>query len=132
MAKRYDMKDAVIGEFNMEVLLDSHPEKVKFTPISKYPSVSRDLAFVVDQTLPVATSSRGIRKCGKLGKENIIQEVEVFDVYEGEHVEAGKKSIALTITFQSADKTLTDQDINTIHEKVLDALRKDVNAELRA
>ena len=132
MAKRYDMKDAVIGEFNMEVLLDSHPEKVKFTPISKYPSVSRDLAFVVDQTLPVANIIKSIRKCGKLGKENIIQEVEVFDVYEGEHVEAGKKSIALTITFQSADKTLTDQDINTIHEKVLDALRKDVNAELRA
>ena len=47
-------------------------------------------------------------------------------------MDSGKKSIALTITFQSADKTLTDQDINTIHEKVLDALRKDVNAELRA
>ena len=105
---------------------------MKVTPISKYPSVSRDLAFVVDQTLPVANIIKSIRKCGKLGKENIIQEVEVFDVYEGEHVEAGKKSIALTITFQSADKTLTDQDINTIHEKVLDALRKDVNAELRA
>ena len=63
MAKRYDMKDAVIGEFNMEVLLDSHPEKVKFTPISKYPSVSRDLAFVVDQTLPVANIIKSIRKC---------------------------------------------------------------------
>ena len=73
------------------------------------------------------TSSRA-----SLGKENVIQSVEVFDVYEGEHVEAGKKSVALTISFQSAEKTLTDQDINQIHEKVLEALQKDVNAQLRS
>ncbi len=132
MAKRYDVKDAIIAECNMEVLLEEHPEKVKFTPISKYPSLTRDLAFVVDRQSAVGDILKRIRRCGKLGKENIIQDVEVFDVYEGEHVEAGKKSIALTITFQSGTKTLTEQEINQIHEKVLETLRREIHAELRS
>ena len=132
MAKKYDVKDAVMGEFNIEVLLDNPAGKVKFTPLSKYPSVGRDLALVVDAQVHVGDIIKSIKKCGKLGKENVIQSVEVFDVYEGEHVEAGKKSVALTISFQSAEKTLTDQDINQIHEKVLEALQKDVNAQLRS
>ena len=132
MAKKYDVKDAVMGEFNIEVLLDNPAGKVKFTPLSKYPSVGRDLALVVGAQVHVGDIIKSIKKCGKLGKENVIQSVEVFDVYEGEHVEAGKKSVALTISFQSAEKTLTDQDINQIHEKVLEALQKDVNAQLRS
>lgn len=132
MAKAYELKQAVMGEFSMEVLLDNKPAKVKFEPISRYPSVSRDLAFVVDADTAVGDIIRSIKKCGKLDKENIIQDVEVFDVYEGEHVEAGKKSIALSITFQSAQRTLKDEDINQIHDKVLEALQKEVGAQLRA
>ena len=132
MAKQYDVKDAVMGEFNMEVLLENAAAKVKFEPISKYPSVSRDLALVVDRGVHVGDIINSIQKCGKLGKENVIQNVEVFDVYEGEHVEADKKSVALTIVFQSAEKTLTDQDINQIHEKVMETLQKEVQAQLRA
>ena len=132
MAKAYGVKQAVMGEFSMEVLLDNKPAKVKFEPISRYPSVSRDLAFVVDAGTAVADIIRSIKKCGKLDKENIIQDVEVFDVYAGEHVEEGKKSIALSITFQSAQRTLKDEDINQIHDKVLEALQKEVGAQLRA
>ena len=73
-----------------------------------------------------------IKKNGKLNKENIIQNVEVFDVYTGEHVEKGYKSIALTMTFQSYERTLKDEEINTIFNTVLEALQKDVNAQLRA
>ena len=62
----------------------------------------------------------------------MIQNVEVFDVYEGEHVEAGKKSVALTVVFQSAEKTLTDQDINQINDKIMETLQKEVQAQLRS
>ena len=132
MAKRYDIKDVVMGEFSMEVLLDQNAGKVKYLPISKYPSVSRDYALVVDTDVQVGTIINSIKKCGKLGKENVIQNVEVFDVYEGEHVEEGKKSVALTVVFQSTEKTLTDQDINQIHEKIMETLQKEVQAQLRS
>ena len=132
MAKKYDVKEVVMGEFDMEVLLEQAAGKVKFAPISKYPAVSRDLALVVDAQVQVGDIINSIKKCGKLGKENVIQTIEVFDVYEGEHVEDGKKSVALTVVFQSTEKTLTDQDINQIHEKVLEALQNEVQAQLRS
>ena len=72
------------------------------------------------------------KKNGKLEKENIIQNVEVFDVYTGEHVEKGSKSIALSIVFQSAQRTLKDADINEIHNRILETLEKDLHAQLRA
>ncbi|MEG0470389.1 MAG: phenylalanine--tRNA ligase subunit beta, partial [Longicatena sp.] len=91
-----------------------------------------DLAFVVKEDVKVANIINSIKKNGKLGKENIIQNVEVFDVYTGEHVEKGNKSIALSITFQSFEKTLKDTEINSIHELILETLKKDVQAELRS
>lgn len=67
-----------------------------------------------------------------MGKENIIQNVEVFDVYTGEHVEEGHKSIALSINFQSNERTLKDKEINEIFDKILETLKHDVDAQLRA
>lgn len=132
VAKRYGINETVAMEINMEILLKNKPAKVKFTEISKYPSVTRDYALVVQEDVKVADIISSIKKNGKLEKENIIQNVEVFDVYMGEHVEAGYKSIALTVTFQSFNKTLKDTEINEIHEKIMASLKKDVNAELRA
>ncbi|MFR6489575.1 MAG: phenylalanine--tRNA ligase subunit beta, partial [Clostridium sp.] len=119
-------------EINLEVLLRNKPQKVKFSEVSKYPSISRDLAFVVKDEVKVGDIITSIKKNGKLHKENIIQNVEVFDVYTGEHVEKGSKSIALRIVFQSAERTLKDADINEIHNKILETLEKDLHAQLRA
>lgn len=131
MAQRYDIAETVAAELNLEVLLKNKAGKVKFSEISKYPSITRDLALVVAEDVPVADIVRSIKKNGKSGKENIIQNVEVFDVYTGEHVEKGYKSIALSIIFQSYERTLKDEEINAIHEKILETLKKDVNAQLR-
>ena len=105
MAQAYDITETLALEINLEVLLKNKPGKVKFTEVSKYPSISRDLAFVVKEDVKVADIISSIKKNGKLEKENIIQNVEVFDVYTGEHVEKGSKSIALSIVFQSAQRT---------------------------
>lgn len=131
MAQRYDIAETVAAELSLEVLLKNKAGKVKFSEVSKYPSITRDLALVVAEDVPVADIVRSIKKNGKSGKENIIQNVEVFDVYTGEHVEEGYKSIALSIVFQSYERTLKDEDINSIHDKILETLKKDVHAQLR-
>lgn len=121
----------MIAELNLEVILKNKAAKVKFKPISKYPSITRDLAFVVDDGVKVGQIAASIERHGKCGKENIITDIEVFDVYTGEHVETGKKSIALSITFQSQERTLKDEEINAVHQAILAALEKDVHAVLR-
>ena len=128
LAKLCDVDQEVIMlEVNLEVLLNSNAGKVKYVPVSKYPSVTRDLAFVVNKEVPVAKIKELIRKAGK----QIIRQVDVFDVYTGEHVDADSKSIALSIVFQASEATLTDAQINEIHDKIIASLEKEVGAKLR-
>ena len=131
IAKKYGIEPTIAAELDLEVLLSNKASKVKFEEVSKYPAVSRDLAMVVAENVKVEKIIAGIRKNGKLGKENIIKSVEVFDVYTGEHVEKGFKSIALSMVFQSFEKTLKDQEINTIFNQIIETLEKEVNAQLR-
>lgn len=132
MAKEFNVtNDVIIGELSLEVVLKNKAAKVRFKPLSKYPSITRDLAFVVDETVPAQQILASIEKNGKLEKETIITDIEVFDVYTGEHVEKGQKSIALSITFQANDRTLKDNEINDVHQAILHALEKDVQAKLR-
>lgn len=132
MAKDFNVSnDVVIAELTLDVILKNKAAKVKFKPISKYPSITRDLAFVVDGSIPAQKILSSIEKHGKLDKENIITDIEVFDVYTGEHVEQGQKSIALSITFQSNDRTLKDNEINEVYQAILQALESDVQAKLR-
>lgn len=127
MAKRYGVNDdCVMCELNLEILLKNKASKVKFEPISKYPQVTRDLALLVKDDVQVATIIKAIKK-----NTPIIQTVEVFDVYMGEHVEKGYKSIALSILFQSQDSTLKEEEINMIHEKILDTLKNELSVQLR-
>lgn len=128
MAKKYDVSsDCVMMEANLEVLLNNKASKIKFEGISKYPSVTRDLALVVKKEIKAGDIVETIKRCDRA----IVKNVEVFDVYTGEHVASDCKSIALSILFQSKEKTLTDQEINDVHQKILDALKKEYDAELR-
>lgn len=127
MAKRYGVNDdCVMCELNLEILLKNKASKVKFEPISKYPQVTRDLALLVKDDVQVATIIKAIKKNSPL-----IQAVEAFDVYVGDHVEKGYKSIALSIIFQSQDSTLKEEEINAIHDKILDTLKNELSAQLR-
>lgn len=133
MAKEYDVqKQTIMAEMNLDVLLKNKAGKVKYTSMSKYPQVSQDLAFVVHEDVKVGDITACIERSGKLEKENVIKSIEVFDIYTGEHVEDGYKSIALSVTFQSATHTLSDGDITQLREQILTALEKDVKAQLRA
>ena len=130
-AKELELKDVIIGEFNFEKIIEVKKSKIKFAPISKYPSVQRDVAFVIERNLPVQNVKDVILKNGKIGKENVIRTVDIFDVYEGEHVQSDEKSVAIKIIFQSDHHTLTDKEINELFDKILNCIKKECNAQLR-
>lgn len=132
-AKENDVKRIYMAELDLDMIMGVKKSKIKFTPISKYPSIMRDLAFVVDRKLPVQKIVDTISRHGRdlETKETILKNVEVFDVYEGEHVNADQKSVAITLEFQSGTHTLTDAQINRVFETILKALEKDCNALLR-
>lgn len=92
----------------------------KYEGIAKFPSVTRDLALVVDKSIFVGQIEKVIRKCG--GK--LLESFQLFDVYEGEQVAAGKKSVAYSLTFRDKTKTLSDADVNPVVEKLLEELGK--------
>lgn len=125
-AKKFDCKRVCYAELSIEPVLNAKTGRIRFTELPKFPSVSRDIALVVDEKVTAGEILKTARNSGA----KILVDAEVFDVYEGEHVAEGKKSVALTLTYQT-DHTLRDEEITEAHEKILNNLKKKLNAELR-
>lgn len=121
-------KNTTIGEFNLDAIYQIKTGKVKFKPIPKFPSVTRDIALVLDRNIMVGDVVNCIKKYGK----PLVKNVEIFDVYTGEKIEENKKSVAISLTYLSLDKTLTEQEINLVHTNILNKLEKEFNAVLRS
>jgi phenylalanyl-tRNA synthetase beta chain len=112
-------------ELNQEAVLE---RKVpKFTSLSKFPSVRRDMALIVEDAVSASAISDCISACG----ETAIREVQIFDVYRGAGVAEGCKSVALSLILQDFSQTLTESEIDAIFRRVLDALAAKLNAKLR-
>lgn len=126
------VKNAVMAELDLDKILHTKKSKIRFTPVSKYPAVVRDLAFVVKKDLPASRIVEVIKRSGKLDKESVVRNVDVFDVYEGEHVGADEKSVALTMTFQSDKQTLDEEKINKVFNQIIDAIVSQCKATLRS
>ncbi|MBE6121547.1 MAG: phenylalanine--tRNA ligase subunit beta [Erysipelotrichaceae bacterium] len=127
-AEKFDLKRVVYAELTIDPLFETKPGKLRFEAIDRYPSVSRDIALVVASDITAGQILEVIKKSGR----KLVRSTEVFDVYEGEHVAEGYKSVALRIVYQAADHTLKDEEITEIHNFILENLRKKVKAELRA
>ena len=124
----YDMKGEVyIAVLNMDVLTMLADFDIKYSGIAKYPGSTRDLSLVCDKSVFVGQIEEIIKKCG--GK--LLESYKLFDVYEGEQIEEGKKSVAYTMTFRAQDRTLADAEVNKIIEKLLKELGK-LGIEIRA
>jgi len=116
-----------VFEINLDKLLDKKVSKMKYKEISKYPSVKKDIAILVDRNVPSQKIEMVIKKAaGKLLISN-----KVFDVYTGKGIDANKKSIAYSLEFGATDRTLTDEEINASMDKVVAAVEKEFKAELR-
>ena len=126
-AKAYEVNDTYVAELNLTAILALRTRALKFKAIPLYPAVSRDIALVVDSKVPASDVVKTIKRASK----QLVKSAEVFDVYEGEHMEEGKKSLAISLLFQDPSRTLDDATINLAMEKILEACKKDHNAVLR-
>ena len=121
VAATYDMPTRVyIAEVNLAALFAIETPKTLYKALPRFPAVERDLALLCDAAMPVASIEAIIRKSG--GK--ILESVDLFDVYQGAQIEAGKKSVAYSLKFRAADRTLSDEDIDPALNKIFAKLKE--------
>ncbi|NJK41572.1 MAG: phenylalanine--tRNA ligase subunit beta [Acaryochloridaceae cyanobacterium SU_2_1] len=123
-------------ELNLDLLLEQLARQQKratlFSAYSSYPAADRDLAFFIDSTVSVAEIEQTIWKATGGRQASLLKIVELFDEYQGEHVPVGQRSLAFRLVYQSRDRTLTDAEVNPLHQKVREALEKQFQVSLRS
>ena len=117
--------DLFIFSFELDKLIFESSKS--FEEYSKFPSSARDLAFVFDKEV----NADEIKEVIQNSAGEFYKDLEIFDIYEGERIDAGKKSIALSISWQSSSKTLLDSDIDTAVEKIVNSIKKELDGTLR-
>lgn len=125
--KEYDLHETYVFDLNLAEILNQYVQEDTYTQIPKYPATSQDLAFVVDRNVASKQLEEAIIEKG----QPYLQSVKVFDVYQGEHMEEGKKSIAYHLVFQHHERTLTDEEIEEIRKKIITHLQTEFGAVLR-
>ena len=100
---------------------------IRYTPLPRYPSTSRDIALLIDEDIAVGDIEKAIKEAAG----TMLEKVALFDIYRGEQVDKGKKSAAFTLTYRDNEKTLTDKDADKVNGRVLDALKEKFDAVLR-
>ena len=117
-----------VAEINIDTVFENLNLTKSYNPLPKYPSTSRDIALIVKDEVFV----KQIEDIIKANGEDLVESYKLFDVYKGAQIEEGHKSIAYSITYRSKDKTLTDEDVAKVHEKILSELSEKLNANLRS
>lgn len=127
VAENYGINERILC-FTLDVdSLFAHTQTdATYTPLPKFPAVTRDLALICDETIPVRILEKAITK----GAGNLLETIQLFDVYQGEQIEGGKKSVAFNIVLRSAENTLAEEQVNSTMKKVMKELEK-VGANLR-
>ncbi len=128
VAKNFGMDSAIYAaELNFTVLTDLLLPEATYTPLPKYPAVTRDIAVVVDEEITVAQLENAIVAGG--GK--LLREVKLFDIYRGKGIDDGKKSVAFNLLLRADDRTLTDTDSDSVFTSIMTKLEADCGAKLR-
>ena len=126
--KNFDMKKrAFVGELLVQRLLDFAIPNYTYKELPKYPATKRDLAFILDEDI----DSYSIEKIVKKNAKDLLEKYEVFDVYTGEGIDDGMKSLAFSVIFRANDRTLKDEEVNEIIEKIIEDITKDLSGKLR-
>ncbi len=129
VARNFDIEDPVfVCELGLEVLAGGVKSEATYVPLPKFPPVTRDLAFVVEDTVTQESLANAILESGK----PLLVSVVLFDEYRDDKIGAGKKSLAYALEFQSQDHTLKDQETDPVVARIVDAARKSCGAILRS
>lgn len=128
VSRKYGLETPVyIGELDFESVFLNSRTDIKFKELPKYPAVTRDIAMLVDKNVPVADIEEIIRKAsGKL-----LESVQLFDVYEGEQIPEGKKSVAYSAVYRASDRSLTGEEVQKAFDKTVRSLEHRIGAQLR-
>jgi phenylalanyl-tRNA synthetase beta chain len=129
VAENYDLPETplLVGEFNMEVIIESVPVLFDVSSTPSQPPILEDIALIVDEHVPAAEVENLIRQTGG----RTITDVRLFDVYRGDQIGAGKKSLAYSLTYQDPARTLTDKDAAKVRNKIVRRLEQKLGAQLR-
>ncbi|MFE6170119.1 phenylalanine--tRNA ligase subunit beta [Viridibacillus arvi] len=124
--KANGLKETYVMEMNLAAILEASTEALVYVPVPRFPSMSRDIALVVDRSVAAADLETIIRQAGG----TLLKDVRVFDLYEGDKMEEGKKSVAFSLQYFEPERTLTDEEVVAAHDEVLKALAE-ANAQIR-
>ena len=113
--------------FEIDIKNINFKREIQYAPISRFPSIKRDIAIIIDELIPVADVMQLIRDKAT----NLLNNLQLFDLYQGEGIEKGKKSLALGLTFQATSSTLKDEEVETIMGNIIDGLHNNFGAKLR-
>ncbi|MFC0522388.1 phenylalanine--tRNA ligase subunit beta [Pontibacillus salicampi] len=127
LQKQYDLKSTFVYDIDLQAVIEAAEQEESYTPIPRHPSVSRDIALVVDEDVKAAELQRTIMETG----QPLVQHALVFDLYQGEHLPEGKKSLAFTLRYLNPERTLTDEEVEETHQAILEKVKESFNAELR-
>lgn len=115
------------AELNLDLLIQKANIVPRYQQLSRYPVVLRDIAVVVARDIPYAA----VHKCIVSAGGNLVESVQLFDLYEGKQIAEGYRSFAFAIRYRSREKTLTDVEVNTVHQRIEESLKDNFSAELR-
>ena len=118
----------LLAELNLDTLLARRNTGKCFRALPAFPPIRRDVAMIVPETVTHETVWQAVKQA----KAANLESVELFDVFRGKGIADGQKSLAYAFTYRAIDKTLTDADVNNAHAKVMEALKTQLKAELRA
>ncbi|MBL4951178.1 phenylalanine--tRNA ligase subunit beta [Neobacillus sp. YIM B02564] len=125
--KDLDLKDTYVFELSLKAVLEEETDDLQYVPIPRFPSITRDIALVANKETVSDTLKEIILEAGA----PLLKEANVFDLYEGDKMEEGKKSIAFSLKYADPERTLTDEEVTKVHEQVLAALKEQAGAVLR-
>jgi phenylalanyl-tRNA synthetase beta chain len=121
VAEAFELPPGVfIFELDLPTLADHSREEITFSPLPRFPSVTRDVAVAVDSRISAGELGEIIRGAGNV----YIETVEIFDCYQGDSIPIGRKGLAFRVKYRSSDRTLTDEEVNEFHHEVLKQLEK--------
>jgi phenylalanyl-tRNA synthetase beta chain len=129
VAEKYDLGDRTIlaGELDLEALLAAVPARFTYRSVARFPAALRDIAIIVDESIPAERVVAEIRA----GGGDLLRDMRLFDVYHGESIPAGTKSLAYALSYQAEDRTLTDKEVDKAHKKIEDRLKHTLKAQIR-
>ena len=127
ITKSYDIPETYVAEFDLSAIVEAAQKGIVFEAVTKFPAVSRDIALLVKETVTNQQLTEVIRSAAG----RFLTDIQLFDVYQGENIEKGHKSMAYSLTFVNPEATLTDEEINKAMEKVEKALVENLEASIR-